>query len=360
MTTADSPTGFRDARGETVEATLTLPQGAARAHALLPHAFAPGPDAADALIARALAERGIAVLRWRCRAAEGEDAVGDLMAAAACLRDTGSGPALLVGHDRGGSAALRAAARIPEVRAVITIAAPAPEHHEAVVVPLLILHSPADSEVPVTQARTIFRAARHPKSFVALDGAAHALTDPADACYAAGLIAAWAPRHVVDPAAEQARREPTPAPPPEGSVLVEETGRGRFQQRVRAGRHELVADEPPPAGADTGPSPYDLLLAALGTCTAMTLRMYAERKNWPLRGVRVALTHSRIHPRDCANCETAEGKVDRIERTVALDGDLDDEQRARLLEIADKCPVHRTLRSETIIDTEAADAGLGG
>ena len=134
-------------------------------------------------------------------------------------------------------------------------------------------------------------------------------------------------------------------------MVVSETGSGAFAQEIMIGRHRLTADEPLPIGADTGPSPYDLLLAGLGACTSMTVRMYAARKNWPLEKVTVSLRHSRIHAKDCAHCETTAGQVDHIERVVHFEGDLDAAQRARLSEIADKCPVHRTLRSETVIHT---------
>jgi uncharacterized OsmC-like protein len=139
----------------------------------------------------------------------------------------------------------------------------------------------------------------------------------------------------------------------EGRVTVTESGTGTYGQRITAGHHVIAADEPAPAGADTGPTPYDLLLAGLGACTSMTVRMYADRKNWPLEGVTVSLRHERVHAKDCEDCESGSGMVDRIERTVRLDGDLDDEQRAKLLDIAEKCPVHRTLTSETIISTTA-------
>jgi uncharacterized OsmC-like protein len=137
-----------------------------------------------------------------------------------------------------------------------------------------------------------------------------------------------------------------------GTVIVRETRRGTFQQDVIAGGHRLFADEPANVGGlDSGPNPYDLLLAALGACTSMTLRLYAERKRFPLARVQVRLRHSKVHAADCAACETKEGTIDRIERTIVLEGDLDAEQRARLLEMADKCPVHRTLKSEIDIRT---------
>jgi uncharacterized OsmC-like protein len=218
---------------------------------------------------------------------------------------------------------------------------------------LLVMHAPTDGVVGVDNARAIFEAARHPKSFVALDGADHLLSRREDASYAARELAAWASRFL--PAGPEAG--PIAPAAEEGLVLVEETGAGRFQQAVTAGRHRLLADEPAPVGGlGSGPSPYDLLLASLGACTAMTIRLYAERKGLGLRRVGVALRHRKIHAADCAECETREGKLDEIAREIALEGDLGAEARARLLEIADRCPVHRTLRSEVRVLTTAAPA----
>jgi putative redox protein len=210
---------------------------------------------------------------------------------------------------------------------------------------LLVLHSPVDQVVGIDNATKIFTAARHPKSFVSLDRADHLLTRAEDAEYAAGVIAAWAERFV-PPAGEEAAAD-------QGEVVVRENGAGPFAQDVFAGPHRLSADEPPSVGGrDTGPTPYGLLLAALGACTSMTMRMYARRKELPLERVTVRLRHEKIHARDCEECETREGKIDRIEREIAIEGpELDPAQRARLLEIADRCPVHRTLHSEVRIET---------
>src|SRR6185437_14288298 len=213
---------------------------------------------------------------------------------------------------------------------------------------LLVMHAPLDETVGVDNARKIFDTARHPKSFISLDGADHLLTRRPDAEYAALVHTAWVSRYLPEaelaPVAESA----------ETPVIVTESGNGSLQQLVTVGRHHIVADEPVPIGGDTGPNPYDLLLAALGACTAMTLRMYANHKGLPLENVTVSLRHGRIHAKDCAECETTAGFVDGIDRTIQIEGPLTREQRDRLLEIADKCPVHRTLTSETVVRTVLA------
>ena len=405
---------FPGGGGHRLAARLDLPDGAPRAHALFAHCFTCGKDVnAAARLAAALAAEGVATLRFDFTGlggSEGEFAntgfasnVADLVAAADRMRTLGRAPAILIGHSLGGAAVLAAAARVPEARAVATIGAPFEVGHvlqlfaarvpeveargEAVVdlagrpfairrsfveearaqeqAPriaalgraLLVMHAPADGVVGVDNARAVFEAARHPKSFVALDGADHLLSRREDAAYAARVLAAWASRFL--PASEAAPAAPAVAAAEreEGLVVVEETGAGRFQQAVTAGRHRLLADEPAPVGGlGSGPSPYDLLLASLGACTAMTIRLYAERKGLGLRRVGVALRHRKIHAADCAECETREGKLDEIAREIALEGDLAPEERARLLEIADRCPVHRTLRSEVRVLTTAAPA----
>ena len=211
---------------------------------------------------------------------------------------------------------------------------------------LLIFHSPTDDSVGIENASHIFAAAKHPKSFISLAGADHLLTGRSDAVYVANVLAAWADRYL-DPAPAPAAGAEAPR-----KVIVSETGGGKFQQTIAVGPHRLTADEPVAAGGlDSGPGPYDLLLAGLGACTSMTLRIYAEHKKLPLERVSVTLSHSKIHAQDCEECETKEGKIDRIDRAITLTGALSDEERARLLEIADKCPVHRTLHSEINIRT---------
>jgi uncharacterized OsmC-like protein len=215
---------------------------------------------------------------------------------------------------------------------------------------LLVLHAPTDQLVSIDNASQIFLAARHPKSFVSLDNADHLLTRRRDAIYAAHVIAAWAERYVEAAAMPAAESEPR-------EVVVTETREGKLQQEIAMGPHQMLADEPVAAGGlDTGPSPYDLLLASLGACTSMTLRLYAEQKGLPLARTSVRLSHAKIYATDCAECETKEGKIDRIERVITLEGDLTEAQRTRLREIADKCPVHRTLTSEVDIRTKLAES----
>jgi putative redox protein len=395
--------------GHRLAASLDLPEREPIAYALFAHCFTCGKDVLAARrIAVALAAKGIAVLRFDFTglgSSEGDFAnstfssnVADLVRAADYLRDNRMSPAILIGHSLGGAAILAAAGRIPDARAVVTIAAPSdPAHvtglfrdriedirkqgevevslagrpfhikreflddiaehnlmaqvaglHKA----LLIMHSPTDDTVSIDNATRIFVAARHPKSFVSLAGADHLLSDKRDSAYAADVIAAWSTRYL-DSVAPEPAADLAEAP---RHVVVRETRNGKFQQAVTVGPHRLIADEPVAAGGeDTGPGPYDLVLAGLGACTSMTMRLYAERKSLPLERVTVTLNHSRIHAEDCAECETKAGMLDQIDRVIAMEGPLDGEQRTRLMEIADKCPVHRTLTSEVHIVTRAAD-----
>jgi uncharacterized OsmC-like protein/pimeloyl-ACP methyl ester carboxylesterase len=394
---------FFNAEGLRLAGLLDNPPGEARAYALFAHCFTCGKDIhAAKRIAEGLTALGIAVLRFDFTglgSSEGEFAnttfssnVADLIAAADQLRRVKRAPSILIGHSLGGAAVLAAGAAVPEARAVVTIAAPSDPGHVAGLFKdrlgeieahgevevtlagrpfrirraflddvaeqelngriaalrkaLLIFHSPTDEIVGIDNASHIFAAARHPKSFVSLPGADHLLSRRSDAAYVANVIAAWAERYLdMAPAAEEGQED-------SGLVTVRETRQGRLQQEITAGAHRFLADEPVDAGGDdSGPNPYDFLLAALGACTAMTLRLYAERKALPLDRVTVNLRHARIHAADCETCESKEGMIDRIERGIGLEGALDGEQRARLLEIADKCPVHRTLTSEVDIAT---------
>jgi len=395
---------FPNSQGHKLAALLDRPDGPIRAVALFAHCFTCGKDnKAARLIAHNLTSHGIAVLRFDFTglgSSEGEFAntsfssnVDDLIAAADHLRARVAAPAILIGHSLGGAAVLAAAHRVAEARAVVTIAAPFDPAHVAGLFgdrieelksqgeievtlagrsfrirrdllddvsaqnltgrigdlhkALLVFHSPTDETVGIDNASRIFTTAKHPKSFISLAGADHLLRRPSDAAYVAHVIAAWAERYL-DTAMPAARS--TDAEPHE--VVVQETQHGTFQQEVTAGTHRFLADEPVAAGGlDSGPGPYDLLLAALGACTSMTLRLYADRKKIPLARTRVLLRHSRIYASDCAECETKEGMLDRIERMISLEGELNADQRKRLLEIADKCPVHRTLTSEVNIRT---------
>jgi putative redox protein len=224
---------------------------------------------------------------------------------------------------------------------------------------LLVLHAPRDSTVGIDNARQIFDTARHPKSFVALDGADHLLSDRADSAFAADIISTWAARYLDESGAAAGPEAEAPAPDPgsapasePGLVTVRSSPPGPYTQSITAGRHEFLADEPTSVGgADRGPNPYDLLLSSLGACTAMTLRMYADRKQLPLKDVEVALRHDRIHADDCSECDTKTGMVDHVDRVITLHGDLSVEQRESLLRIADRCPVHRSLTGEVHITT---------
>jgi putative redox protein len=400
---------FPGSDGQMLAASLDLPDGAPTAYALLAHCFTCGKDVLAAKrIAEGLAKHGIATLRFDFTgigASEGEFAnttfssnIADLVLAADHLRNTQRAPAILIGHSLGGAAILAAASQIPEARCIATIAAPSDPAHVTHLFkdhipaireqgelevslagrpfrikreflddiaehkltdtvarlhkPLLIFHSPTDDYVGIDNATRIFVAAKHPKSFISLTGADHLLTQKRDAVYVADMIAAWAMRYLDVPAAATA----VVADPPAGFVTVSETRASKLQNVIAAGRHRVLADEPVGVGGhDTGPGPYDFLLGALGACTSMTMRLYAERKSIPLDRVTVTLKHGRIYAKDCETCETQEGMISRIERTITMDGALDAEQRRKLMEIADKCPVHRTLTSEIDIVTKATD-----
>ena len=397
---------FPGASGAVLAARLDLPTAAAPiAYALFAHCFTCSKESKAAThVSAALAERGIAVLRFDFTGLGGSGGdfastnfssnVDDLVVAADYLRRHHRAPSILVGHSLGGTAVLAAAPRVPEAVAVATIGSPFDPAHVLRLIKdttaveregeaeveiggrqfrirrqflediagnklgdaiarmgkaLLVMHSPRDIVVGIDNATQIFSVARHPKSFVSIDPADHLLSRREDARFAGSILAAWAARYL------GAAADAAPAPVP-GKVVVQETREGKFSQRVVVGRHVIRADEPVSAGGmDSGLSPYDLLLAGLGACTSMTMRMYADLKGFPLERATVELRHDRIHAADCAECETREGKIDRIERLIRLEGPLSDEQRAKLLEISNKCPVHRTLHSEITIPTRLVD-----
>jgi uncharacterized OsmC-like protein/alpha/beta superfamily hydrolase len=396
---------FPGRHGHELAARLEMPSLPPRAFALFAHCFTCSKDSKAAVfMADALSEHGVAVLRFDFTGLGGSGGdfantdfssnVSDLVAAADWLRANHQAPAILVGHSLGGAAMLAAAGRIPESKAVATIGAPFEPAHvkgllrkaadeiaqkgaaevdlggrrftirkeflddldrqpqrEAIAKlgrALLVMHSPIDDTVNIDNAAEIFVCARHPKSFVSLDKANHLLTNRDDARYAANVLAAWAGRFVP-------LEDPHRATPAEGRVVVSETREAKFTEAIAIGHHALRADEPEAyGGLDSGPGPYDLLLAALGACTAMTMRMYADLKKLPLTRATVRLKHDKVYAADCEECETRDGKVDRIDREIELEGELDEAQRAKLLEIADKCPVHRTLHSEINIRTKLA------
>jgi putative redox protein len=397
-----------ESNGVQLAGLLQSPQYNTRGYAIFAHCFTCGKDAiAASRISRQLVELGFAVLRFDFTGLGNSDGdfananfssnVEDLVAAADFLRHHYEAPLLLVGHSLGGRAVLSAAHQMDEVQAVVTIGAPADAAHitrqfaahvdeiqasgevavklagrcftikrqfledvakenddiEQLRKPLLILHSPQDEVVSIAQAEAIYTRAKHPKSFVCLDNADHLLTDKSDAAYAARVIAAWSEKYLP---VRQVLSEGI-SEVPQGEVEVAEYNR-RFTRLMTTDHHQWYADEPKAVGGENlGPDPYEHLLGALGACTSMTLRMYANRKKIPLDDVFVSLRHSRRHGADCEHCEQPNAKVELLERELVLKGNMTPEQRQRLVEIADKCPVHKTLLSNIVIVTRLAGNG---
>lgn len=393
---------FTGAGGQKLAARIEMPVGPLRAVALFAHCFTCTMEShAATRITMALAAAGIATMRFDFTGLGGSEGdfanagfvadIADVIAAADYLRGTIGAPCVVIGHSLGGAAVLCAAGEIPEVRAVVTIGAPFDPAHVLHTIrgdlaaierdgegpvtiggrsfrigksflaavragdpvqriaslnrALLLLHAPGDTIVGIDNARHIYEAAKHPKSFISLDDADHLLTRREDSAYVAGLIAAWIERYL--PPAEAA---PHVA---EGEVFVASAG-GKFGTIVRTPGHSLLADEPRSMGGeDAGPNPYDLLLAALGACTAMTIRLVAAREHIPVGDVAIRLTHDRNHAADCDIDVTPGARLEAINRIVTFTGDLDETQRARLMTIADKCPVHRTLTGELHVHTRA-------
>ncbi len=396
---------FENRHGDKIVARLDLPANCEPvAYALFAHCFTCSKDLKAAHnISHALTREGIAVLRFDFTGlgeSDGDFAdtnfssnVADLVDAAAYLEETHGAPQILVGHSLGGAAVLMAAHSLPSVKAVATIGAPAePEHvvkllessraeieaegeadvtlggrtfkvkkqflddldetHLREVIrtlrrPLLIFHSPVDNVVGVDNARKIFSAARHPKSYVSLDSADHLLTKEADSRYVGQVVSAWAQKYL------ETKAEPSWYDDVRDNRVAVRTETG-LRTEMLANGFSLVADEPlKVGGTNTGPTPYDYLASALGACTAMTLRMYADRKGWPLQAVTVKVRHQKVHAED-SQADTGAGKpqkLDRFERVIAVEGDLDEKQQARLLEIANRCPVHRTLEADVHIES---------
>jgi uncharacterized OsmC-like protein/fermentation-respiration switch protein FrsA (DUF1100 family) len=383
---------FNGAEGHRLSAQLDLPDGQPRAYALFAHCFTCSKKSRAAVrISRALALKGLGVLRFDFTGlgdSEGDFStsgfsgnVRDLVAASAHMASQGMEPTLMLGHSLGGAAALAAAGQLPNITAVAAVAAPFDVVHvtklfgdkvddierrgEAEVNlggtpltirrsfiddlrshdagqaiaqlkrPLLVLHSPVDQIVGIENASAIFLAARHPKSFISLDHADHLLTQATDADYAADVIAAWASRYLPPPLEQMSDAS-------DAAVVVTETGAGKFQVEVKAGGSRFFADEPVDVGGlGSGPSPYQLLSAGLGACTAMTLRLYADQKKWQLKRVGVTVNHAKRN----------EEPHDVFTREVVVEGELDAAQQDRLIEIANKCPVHRTLEHGSVVET---------
>lgn len=395
---------FENKDGKKLAARLDLPADEKPlAYALFAHCFTCTKNLTAVVnINRSLAKNGIAVLRFDFTGlgeSEGEFSdtnfssnVEDLVAAAHYLEENFAAPKLLIGHSLGGAAVLQAASRIPSAVAVATIAAPSNPgnvtealgssaaeievkgeaevtiggktfklkrqfledleqvHMQQVIrnlrKPLLIFHSPHDETVSIDNAEAIYRAARHPKSFISLGEADHLMTNRNDSKHLGTVLAAWAQQYLEVPEAT------TPERDLRDNRVVVRTGKIGYQTEIKVNEHRLIADEPIAiGGADTGPNPYGYLVAALGACTSITLRMYADRKGWPLDSTVVRLKHEKVHADDCRECETQSRQVDSIEREIELVGALSEEQRKRLLQIADRCPVHHTLQSKVHIET---------
>ena len=396
---------FPNADGQALAGILDMPDRDPRAYALFAHCFTCSKNLKAATnIARAMTDAGIAVLRFDFTGlgkSEGafEDTsfssnIADLLSAVDWLEKEHRAPEILFGHSLGGTAVLQAASRIPSAVAVATIGSPAdPEHvthmltgaedalaedgvaevqlggrpfrirkefvddlavHDLPATiaslrkALLVMHAPLDDIVEIDNASELFRAAKHPKSFVSLDKADHLLSRSEDSRYAGEILSAWAKRYLPNDVESSGLRAAS-------GEVVARTGVGGFATEVRAGKHAFLADEPVSVGGtDKGPTPYDLLAAALATCTTMTLRMYAAHKGLDLESATVRVSHGRVHAEDCVDCEQQDGQIHEFNRELLLEGDLTEAQRARMLEIADRCPVHKTLHSEIKVRSRLA------
>lgn len=388
---------FQNDDGQTLTGLIDQPAGKPLAWALFAHCFTCTKNFKAAVnISRALADNGFAVLRFDFTGlgqSEGEFAdtnfsnnVSDLLAAVRYLAREHESPALMAGHSLGGTAVLQAASEVDSCKAVVTIGSPADPKHvvrlfgedrhkineegqaevhlagrpfrirkqflndlEVHQLPgsvsklrraLLIMHSPRDTVVEIDNATRLFTNALHPKSFISLDTADHLLTNEADSRYAGTVLATWAAKYLGIELGHPGLRA-------DRGEAVSRTASGGFRSEVSLAGHTLVADEPEDyGGTDRGPTPYDLLSGALATCTSMTIRMYADHKALPLESVTVSVRHDKIHAKDCSDCESADGRIDQFEREISVAGDLTDAQLERIMEIADRCPVHRTLHGE--------------
>lgn len=391
---------FKNRKQHELSGALHLPTvGEPQAYALYAHCFTCTKSINAAVtIANTLAQRGIATLRFDFTglgASKGDFAdsdfssnINDLVDAANFLKDDFIAPQLLIGHSLGGTAILAASKHIESAKAVVSIGSPSnPEHilhlltehlnelqqsgsadvtlagrpfkfkqgfvddarahdinYRHLRKALLVMHSPQDDTVSIDEAGKIFSQALHPKSFVSLDGADHLLSKKEDSQYAAEVLASWAMRYMVLEVSDKAEEQ---------GVSVSANTKQGFLCQLNANGHQLIADEPiSVGGTNLGPSPYDFLGAALASCTAMTLNMYARHKKIDLHNVDVSVEHKRIHANDCVDCEKTDGKVDVFHRSISLQGNLTTEQEARMVQIADRCPVHKTLENEIKITTE--------
>ncbi len=398
---------FLNDAGDTLAGILDLPVGEPRAFALFAHCFTCSKNLKAATnISRSMTAAGIAVLRFDFTGlgqsgGAFEDTsfssnVADLLSAVRWLEQEYRAPEILFGHSLGGTAVLQAAPRVKSAVAVATIGSPSDPTHVAHMLQgseaelrengvaevqlggrpfrikakflddldqhdlcgavsglrkaLLVMHAPLDAVVEVENASLLFMAAKHPKSFVSLDKADHLLSREEDSRYAGLVLASWATRYL--PAATRPQEPPLVA---SDGAVVARTFIDGFRTDVVAGKHAFLADEPlAVGGTDTGPTPYDLLSAALATCTTMTLKMYASLKEIELRSVTVAVRHGKVHAEDCADCDSANGKIDEFQRVLKIYGELTENHRHRMLEIADRCPVHKTLHGEIKVRTTLA------
>lgn len=396
-----SKVSFKNSEGLELSGYLELPLNThPHSYVLFAHCFTCNKNYfAVKNIARALSAKGYGVLRFDFSGlgeSDGEFAdttfsgnVEDLLSAAAFLEENYKAPEMLIGHSLGGAAVIFAAAKLTSVKSVVTIGAPSsPVHvkhllksnleeiekngvaevnvggrnftikknflddintHDLAVFAkdlkkaFLIMHSPQDSVVQISNAEVLYKNVKHPKSFISLDGADHLLTNNKDSEYAGKVIASWASRYLEIPEEIELTTK---------YQVVANLGEQGYTTQLRAGRHYFTADEPKSfGGEDFGPSPYELLSAGLAACTSMTIQMYARRKKWPLKNVETHVNHKKTHAEDCENCERNTAKIDVFEREIVLQGNLDEAQQQKILEIADKCPVHRTLSNKVEITT---------
>ena len=393
---------FRNAEGQELSAKLEQPvDKKPRSYAIFAHCFTCHKNLlAVTNISRSLTAKGIAVLRFDFTGlgeSEGEFSetnfssnVDDLIAAADYLKENHEAPKIIIGHSLGGAAAIMAASRIKEIEAVATIGAPADVPHvkhlfqgsveeietsgqamvslggrpftikkqfiddlesndlesilKSLKKPLLILHSPQDDTVDISNAAKIYNAAMHPKSFISMDGADHLLTRRSDSLYAGDVVATWASRYIdlsdnVDLDTDM-------------QVVVRNEKANGLLTEVKASGHYLIADEPESVGGtNLGGTPYDLLLSALGACTAMTLRLYANHKGIDLEEVKVHMSREKRYDEDAKNPDDKQRKMEFIDREIEISGNMTQAQKERMIEIADRCPVHKTLTHGLSINT---------